>query len=210
MSGSGLGVQGVSGVVEVFDQRIDQFGKRSRRRRLAPGPAVVFLAEEALVTPHPPLDAEAETQPWRAGALAALHAFQAHGYRLLIQALPGERPARIQQGLLQRLGHEADVEVEGMLPHVEVEDLPALLRQAAASQGLDLRRAWFLSWDEALGAAARRSGCRSVRLLEPGRHARRRWPLLRGHVPMRLMEAVVYVLRCDGHLAAGQSLPDPA
>ena len=200
----------MSGVVEVFDQRIDQFGKRSRRRRLAPGPAVVFLAEEALVTPHPPLDAEAETQPWRAGALAALHAFQAHGYRLLIQALPGERPARIQQGLLQRLGHEADVEVEGMLPHVEVEDLPALLRQAAASQGLDLRRAWFLSWDEALGAAARRSGCRSVRLLEPGRHARRRWPLLRGHVPMRLMEAVVYVLRCDGHLAAGQSLPDPA
>lgn len=200
----------MSGVVEVFDQRIDQFGKRSRRRRPAPGPAVVFLAEEALVTPHPPLDADAETQPWRAGALAALHAFQAHGYRLLIQALPGERPARIQQGLLQRLGHEADVEVEGMLPHVEVEDLPALLRQAAASQGLDLRRAWFLSWDEALGAAARRSGCRSVRLLEPGRHARRRWPLLRGHVPMRLMEAVVYVLRCDGHLAAGQSLPDSA
>ncbi|MEO3714173.1 hypothetical protein [Roseateles flavus] len=194
--------------MEVFDQRIDQFGKRSRRRRPASGPAVVFLPEEALVTP--PLDAEAETQPWRAGALAALHAFQAHGYRQLIQALPGERPARIQQGLLQRLGHEADVEVEGMLPHVEVEDLPALLRQAAASQGLDLRRAWFLSWDEALGAAARRSGCRSVRLLEPGRHSRRRWPLLRGHVPMRLMEAVVYVLRCDGHLAAGQSLPDPA
>lgn len=203
----------MSGVAEVLDQRIDQFGKRSRRRRPAAGPAAVFLPEEALVDPHLPLEAEADALQWRSGALAALHAFQAHGYRLLIQAMPAEltgparRSARFQQQMLQRLAQEADVEVEGVLASVPVEALPELLRQAAAAQDLDLRRAWFLSWDEALGTASRRSGCRSVRLLEPGRHSRRRWPLLRGHVPMRLKDAVAYVLRCDGHLAAGQSLP---
>ena len=206
----------MSGVAEVSDQRIDQFGRRSRRRHPAAGPAAVFLPEEALVAPHLPLEAQADALQWRAGALAALHACQAHGYRLLIQAMPADlagptgRPARFHQEMLRRLMQEAEVEVEGVLASVEAEALPELLRQAAASQGLDLRRAWFLSWDEALGTASRRSGCRSVRLLEPGRHSRRRWPLLRGHVPMRLLDAVAYVLRCDGHLAAGQSLPAQA
>lgn len=199
----------MSGAAEVLDQRMDQFGKRERRRRPPAGQAVAFVPEEVLMEPHLPPAAGPEAVQWRASALAAIHALQAHGYLLLLTAMPGEpgsRSAGFHRGLLQRLAGEADVHPGGILPYVQAEALPGQLRQAAAAQGLDLRRAWFLSWDEALGTASRRVGCRSVRLLEPGRQARRRWPLLRGHVPMKLMDAVAFILRFDGHLAPGQPL----
>ncbi|MGM9512871.1 hypothetical protein ACS5PK_01295 [Roseateles sp. DB2] len=196
-----------------FEQRIDPLGKRSRRSCPASVQATVFMPEAVLVDPNLALAAEPERVQWRASALAALHALEAHGYGVLLNAMPGgpdgpdSRSVGFNRSLLQRLALEADVHPVGILAIADADALPAVLREAAAAHGLDLRRAWFLSWDEALGTASRRVGCRSVRLLEPGRQARRRWPLLRGHVPMKLMDAVVYVLRCDGHLAEGQSLP---
>ncbi|MBB2485338.1 hypothetical protein H5407_08875 [Mitsuaria sp. WAJ17] len=205
-------------MAELLDPRIDQFGKRSRRLP-GPAPAAVFLPLEALRAPLMAPDAPAEALRWRTGGLAALQAFQRHGYRVLIHAMPADavaqasRSARLHlEELRQRLAQEAQFEIqaEGLLAAVEADALPDLLRQAAAAQGLDLQRAWYFSWDESLGTASRRVGCRSVRLLEPGRTTRRRWPLLRGHVPMKLLDAVAYVLRCDGHLAAGQPLPAQA
>lgn len=199
----------MNGPTQALDQRMDQFGKRARRRRPLAGQAVVFVPEEVLMEPHLPPATQPEAVQWRTSALSAVHALQAHGYRLLLNAMPGEpfsRSAGFHRGLLQRLAGEADVHPCGILPFAEADALPAQLRHAAAAQGLDLKRAWFLSWDESLGTASRRVGCRSVRLLEPGRQARRRWPMLRGHVPLKLMDAVAFILRCDGHLAPGQSL----
>jgi len=194
----------MSGTAEVLAQRRDPYGRRSRRRLPPAGQVAVFVPLDALLLSPP-----SETQPggaasWRAGALAAVRALQAHGYRVLVLATPASQ-AGMPQDLAQSLLHEAALEAE-LETDLEAQALPAQLQKIAAARHLDLRRAWFISSDEALGTASRRTGCRSVRLLEAGRQARRRWPLLRGHVPMRLGEAVAYVLRCDGHLAAGQSL----
>ncbi len=137
-----------------------------------------------------------------------------HGYVLMLiggpasaAAWPEGRPAAFDRALLERLAQEASVRAAGILAHARPAELPDRLREAAAAHGLDLRQAWFLSSEDELASASRRVGCRTLRLLEPGRQAHRRWPLLRGQSRMKLIEAATYILRCDGHAMPGPRGP---
>ena len=216
----------------MHETRTDQFGHRARRRKPLPGRPAVFVPEACVLDWHQADAADVEAAAWRPHALAAVQALQYHGYRLVLVhgmdaaearlsaegtaevaaprpallALPPDRHAEQMSGadraLLMRLSAEAQVQACGILASVTPQALPGVLQRVAERHRLDLKRAWFLCWEEGLGAASRQAGCRSLRLMEPGRPQRRRWPLLRGHVPMKLADAVAFILRCDGHPAA--------
>lgn len=188
---------------------------RARSGHSRAGGAAVFVAEEGLLQDAYADAADAGAVQWRPQALAALRALQAHGYALLLVGGPagavtrsGGRSAAFGRALLDRLAQEASVRVMGILAHAPPAVLPERLRDAAAAHGLDLRQAWFLSSDDELAGASRRVGCRTLRLLEPGRQTHRRWPLLRGQSRMKLVEAATYILRCDGHAVPGPRDPD--
>ena len=176
--------------------------------------AAVFVGEEGFLQEHLPAPADADALCWRPQALAALYALQAHGYALLLlsgfaggRAWPPGRSSGFNHALLRRMAHEADVRPAAVLAHAGPGALAPLLQEAAALHDLDLRRAWFLSSEDALGKASRRAGCRTLRLLEPAHQSRRRWPLLRGQARMKLMDAATYILRCDGHLPSDPPAP---
>ncbi|MDL5033796.1 hypothetical protein QRD43_17935 [Pelomonas sp. APW6] len=192
--------------------RTDQYGHRASRRKPLPGRAAVFVPEACVLDWHLPDAADVEAVHWRPRALAALQTLELRGYRVVLvngaeMAEPGAqdpaaqamRSAGANRALLQRLAEEGQVHPAGILAPVTPKELPDVLQHTAQCHRLDLRRGWFLSWEEGLGAASRRAGCRSVRLIEPGRPLRRRWPLLRGHVPMKFVDAAAFILRCDGH-----------
>lgn len=174
--------------------------------------------------------AGADGPVWQPRAHASLQALRRHGYALLLSDLPAAESSpgahaaaaavaavaaaegcngialgKRQDGAGHDPGSVDGVPFADVLPLVEPQTLPPVLLQMARRHRLDLHSSWFLGWDDALGAASRRVGCRTLRLLEPGRPALRRWPLLRGHVPMTLSDAVLYILRGDGHLRG----PDP-
>lgn len=193
-------------------QRTDQFGHRATRRKPLPGRAAVFVPEACVLDWHLPDAADVEAVQWRPRALAALQALALSGYRVLLvngadmaepgapdPTAPGPRSAGANRALLLRLAKEGQVHAAGILAPMTPQELPDVLQRTAQCHRLDLRRGWFLCWEEGLGAASRRAGCRSVRLIEPGRPLRRRWPLLRGHVPMKFADAAAFILRCDGH-----------
>ncbi len=189
-------------------------GRQGRLGRPRSGEAAVFVAEEGLL--HGGGTAlDAHSMHWRPQVLAALRDIHDNGYVLMLvgrqasrAAWPAGRSVAFDQALLDRLAREASVPVAGMLAHAGPADLPQRLREAAAAHGLDLHLAWFLSCADELGSASRRVGCRTLRLLEPGRQPHRRWPLLRGQSRMKLMEAATYLLRCDGRSSADPG--DPA
>lgn len=205
--------------------RTDQYGHRANRRKPLPGRAAVFVPEACLLDWHLPDAADVEAVHWRPRALAALQALELRGYRVLLvngaemgdagapePASQALRSAGANRALMQRLAEEGQVHPAGILAPMTPQELPEVLQRTAQCHRLDLRRGWFLCWEEGLGAASRRAGCRSVRLIEPGRPVRRRWPLLRGHVPMKFADAAAFILRCDGHPPAAledEALPVP-
>jgi histidinol-phosphate phosphatase family protein len=207
-------------------------GFRGVAERLAPGRCAVFIDQDDTLTVAAAPGLDPSALRFTSHAMAALRCLDRAGYALVVVTQePGlaagrftrSELARVQRALVTRVWEDAGVELAGFYtcPHAAAarpasaclcrKPAPGMLRQAALSHHLDLKRSWMVGDTLDDVEAGRRAGCRTV-LIEAGTETQwRRSPLREPDLrALDLLEAARLILRSDAALAAGAAAQSTA